>query len=150
MALSNTWSDKNKCTLTSLGRATAPTVLHNLLRSHLELSLTRRKKEHLWLGSTQCQRYIIINHVIFNIRPSYIYLNFPKNAETVTSCTFKIKVLVPGHERTICISKKINPLLGRNLLSELHKTVSSTRSRNSGWICRKRLALCIRYVPCSL
>lgn len=31
--------DVNMTTLTSLGSATAPKVLHNLLRSHLELSL---------------------------------------------------------------------------------------------------------------
>ncbi len=36
-------------TLTSLGSATAPTVLHNLLRSHLELSLMA-EKEDLGLG----------------------------------------------------------------------------------------------------
>lgn len=46
---SNTWSEPNMMPLTILGSATAPTVLHNLLRSHLELSL-RGKKEGFRAG----------------------------------------------------------------------------------------------------
>lgn len=36
-------TEQNMTVLTILGSATAPTVLHNLLRSHLELSLTERE-----------------------------------------------------------------------------------------------------------
>lgn len=58
-------------TLTILGSATAPTVLHSLLRSHLELSLMR-KRENLWFRFYFEGANLIIHSYFDDWRPSFL------------------------------------------------------------------------------